>query len=231
MIRPVDTCYMCDAPATSVEHVPPKCLFPKPKDLPTGADLRRQLITVPACTAHNNDKAADDEYLLFVLVINLPANTIAQNHFAKAIMRAIERRPNLATAMMRSPTPVIAVDTATGQSQATVAVDIDRDRFDRALDHLGRALYFHDVGKRWLGDIQVHPEFMLATLDPAKAAQINAPLEHMTKLLNFAFANAPRVGANPEVFQYQVIQGNGLAPVLMRLHFYEDVKVALFFRT
>lgn len=35
------TCYMCDAPATSEEHVPPKCLFPERKDLPQGMDLRR----------------------------------------------------------------------------------------------------------------------------------------------------------------------------------------------
>jgi len=36
------TCYMCDAPETSVEHVPPRGLFPEQKDLPPGVDLRKQ---------------------------------------------------------------------------------------------------------------------------------------------------------------------------------------------
>lgn len=50
------TCYMCEKPATSVEHIPPKCLFPEQKDLPGGADLRKQLLTVPACDEHNLKK-------------------------------------------------------------------------------------------------------------------------------------------------------------------------------
>ena len=59
------TCYMCSAPKTSVEHVPPKGLFPKSKDLPAGMNLRKQLITVPACDLHNTEKSHDDEYLMY----------------------------------------------------------------------------------------------------------------------------------------------------------------------
>ena len=31
-------CYMCEKLATSVEHIPPQCLFPEQKDLPDGID-------------------------------------------------------------------------------------------------------------------------------------------------------------------------------------------------
>ncbi|MFZ6769305.1 hypothetical protein ACO0LM_19830 [Undibacterium sp. Di26W] len=62
------SCYMCDEVAVSVEHVPPRCLFPKQKDLPIGVDLRRELLTVPACAQHNMEKASDDEYFLGVIV-------------------------------------------------------------------------------------------------------------------------------------------------------------------
>ena len=65
------SCYMCDQPSTSAEHVPPKCLFPEKKDLPEGVDLRKQLITVPACYVHNTRKSKNDEYLLFCLVMSV----------------------------------------------------------------------------------------------------------------------------------------------------------------
>ena len=42
-------CCICEATATSVEHVPPRCLFSEQKDLPGGVDLRKQFITVPSC--------------------------------------------------------------------------------------------------------------------------------------------------------------------------------------
>ena len=51
MIQQNPTCYMCAAPKASVEHVPPKGLFPEIKDLPAGVNLRKELITVPALTA------------------------------------------------------------------------------------------------------------------------------------------------------------------------------------
>lgn len=59
------TCYMCDELATTVEHIPPKCIFPETKDLEDKTlNLRKKLLTVPSCTLHNNAKSGDDEYLL-----------------------------------------------------------------------------------------------------------------------------------------------------------------------
>jgi hypothetical protein len=62
-MRGVKQCYMCDAPATSKEHVPPKCIFPERKDS-DGQYLREGLITVPSCELHNSKKSADDEFLM-----------------------------------------------------------------------------------------------------------------------------------------------------------------------
>jgi len=61
--RPVRTCYMCNEPETSREHVPAACFFPETKDLPPGIDLRRNLFTVPSCDTHNSHKSNDDQYL------------------------------------------------------------------------------------------------------------------------------------------------------------------------
>jgi hypothetical protein len=56
-------CYYCNEIATTKEHTPPKCFFPKKKDLPSGSpDYRKNLITVPSCEKHNTGRSKDDEY-------------------------------------------------------------------------------------------------------------------------------------------------------------------------
>lgn len=130
------TCYMCDNEATSVEHAPPKCLFPKNRDLPAGTNLRRNLITVPSCEAHNQETSTDDEYLLYVLVINIVSNQIAQNHFFGAIMRGIERNPSLIQRFSQTPIPVITQDTVTGEIASSFAVQIEYERFKNSIDKL-----------------------------------------------------------------------------------------------
>jgi hypothetical protein len=94
------TCYACGNSATSDEHVPPKCLFPETKDTPDGTDLRRNLFTVPSCEEHNTHKSGDDEYLFFVLAMNLPANHVANLQVSSKIARAVARRPKLVESMM-----------------------------------------------------------------------------------------------------------------------------------
>lgn len=89
------SCYMCDKSPTSVEHVPPRCLFPEQKDLPDGIDLRKQLITVPSCDEHNTKTSKDDEYLLYVLLMNIANNQSAEQHFDTKVIRAIGRNPSV----------------------------------------------------------------------------------------------------------------------------------------
>ena len=67
---------MCDALATTKEHIPPKALFPKQKDVLSEISLRKDLITVPSCEKHNNSKSRDDEYLVFCLSTCFHGNDI-----------------------------------------------------------------------------------------------------------------------------------------------------------
>lgn len=223
------SCYMCEKDATGVEHVPPRCLFPEQKDLPAGIDLRKQLITVPACDVHNTAKSQDDEYLLNILTINLPANEIAKNQFLTKIMRSVNRNPKLMQEIMKTPQPVIAVDEIAGQKHHTVAVKIDDARIDLALEHIGRALYFHHFKEKWLGSLRTQPDFLLASLNPKNAEELNGPIERMAVAADEIFKNSPYFGENPDVFKYQVIDGNDRLIKLMRLHFYIGCKVSVFF--
>lgn len=54
---------MCDRLACSREHVPPRNLFPKEKDI-RRENYRKNLITVPSCELHNAAKSHDDEFLM-----------------------------------------------------------------------------------------------------------------------------------------------------------------------
>ena len=85
-----EECYFCGEPATSKEHVPPKCIFPEKKDS-LGYDFRRELITVPSCDEHNTVKADDDEFLFLCLAGNVSANVVGQLQRWKKIERAREK--------------------------------------------------------------------------------------------------------------------------------------------
>lgn len=222
-----ETCYMCEALATSVEHVPPKCLFPKQKDLPEGVDLRKQLITVPACAKHNTQKSKNDEYLLYALVMSIPSNEVAKNQFLKKITRAIEKNPALINQFLKNHKNVVVEDTHTSETNNTIAVKIDTERLENELKDLSKALYFHHFKEKWLGEMHVYPNFMLE-LNIEYARETNEPIENMDNYSNILFENEPYYGENPDVFKYQIVDGKDICHKFMRLYFYNGNRVTVF---
>lgn len=222
-------CYMCSKEGDTDEHVPPKCLFPEQKDLPQGMDLRKELITVPACEDHNSKKSKDDEYILYCLVVNLPANPIAENHFLSKIMRAIDRNPSLINRIVENHVPVLVNDTEKEEWFETAAVSIDIDRFYYALECMARALFFHYYKRQWLETVQVEPEFLLAR-GTQNDRLVTDRTEKVSSSSDIAFKEAQYYGKNPEVFTFQIVEGNGKLPFAMRLHFYGNCRVTVAFR-
>lgn len=226
---PATHCYMCNATATSVEHVPPRCLFPEQKDLPSGADLRKQLITVPSCEAHNTSKSKDDEYLLYALSMNIPNNPTASKHFSTKILRAIQRSPSVIRKFTAKQIPVKVKDTQTGAVHETVALQVDRKRLENALTMIGRALYFHHFKTSWRSNVSAYPSFLLS-LTELNARELNEPVEKMAALSEEFFLNQPRHGENQDVFSYQVAKGQSPVETIMLLRFYEGSRVTLLFQ-
>lgn len=222
------TCYMCDSKRTSYEHVPPKCLFPEQKDLPDGVDLRKDLITVPSCDVHNSKKSEDDEYILYVLLMNISNNDVAKNHFLTKLMRAIERNPSLFNKFIRRREPVVAHDTVRDEFQETMAVQIDYKRFCSSMEHMARALHFHHFKRKWSGSVSVYPDFLLS-MHPVSARKTNEKIEKMAKAASFMFDGIECHGKNPDVFEYQVADGSNGVDKSMRLHFFGGARVTLFF--
>ena len=77
---------MCSSEASSMEHFPPKCFFPKKQNL--------QLWTVPSCPAHNNKKSGDDQYFFTQVVMNMSRQgNLAQERFIQSIAPHFEDSP------------------------------------------------------------------------------------------------------------------------------------------
>lgn len=216
------TCYACFREQTSVEHVPPRNFFPKKGDVDDGRNYRIDLITVPSCDEHNSEKSRDDEFLRMVFCSALGANSVAQLLATKPVARSIQRRPALASSMFMDARDVDVVDSATGQVHEAALAPLDRPRFNRALELMARGLFRHHFEAPWLDTVRVHYE--LGATDDPEIERHQQPLRmELRDRTNRVFAGAPRHGANPDVFFYQVREdGDGFA---FRMTFYGGVRV------
>jgi hypothetical protein len=209
------SCYMCDEVAVSVEHVPPRCLFPKQKDLPRGVDLRRELLTVPACAQHNMVKSREDEYFLDVIVGFEDINAVGIEHYRQQVRRQYARNNSV---LQRFKSRSIDFG-------ERLAHRVEIERLDSFIDQLARGLYFVHFGKKWHGRLDWFPEFL------SRVTELN-PQHERARLSTIAqaekmFSTVHSFGANPSVFTYQVVGTEQECE--MRLHFYGMVRILLTF--
>ena len=216
-----DTCYFCGIEATTDEHAPPRCIFPKAKDSPEGKDYRKNLIKVPSCEAHNTEKSKEDEYLLYILAMCLPSNEVAKNQFLTKIRRAIERRPKLLDRLLIQQQEVTVHDTIKDEWHKTIAIKPEEHRLVSVFTHIAKALYFYEKKQIWKGGVSVLIEFMLSFTDVAQNEQQN----NLEKELNNMLQAVPYKGDNQDVFSYQIHEEDGRS--LIRLHFYGNTKVTV----
>ncbi len=214
-------CYACEAPATSEEHAPPRCFFPEARDLPSDTpSWRTNLVKVPSCQVHNQDKSSDDEYAACCIAMNAEGSDIALTLFQGTRLRAMLRNEErLGKRIFSTARP--AQDT---EGRDTLAISYEVNRIFRVVEQTARALYFHETGHRWpdtcavvcprlYGDTHGHPEY----------ADILSRLQRLTEgfdeLRRRQIVPGAALGAHPEVFWYQLIEHQQGAP-LMRMMFY-----------
>lgn len=209
---------MCDAPKTSDEHVPPKCLFPEQKDSPTGVDYRKNLIKVPSCDAHNSAKSKEDEFFLMYMAANAFTNQAANLHQNTKLLRILELKPHVWSMLFAEATPaqIIGID---GEVHNTCAFHIDKNRFHTQMEHIAKGVYFKHYGKKWLINVTVVPVQGLVT-DNSVA---NASNQKTHELSSSLFSGLIKHGENQDVFYYQVSESESGDLVLAA--FYENVKV------
>ncbi|UCZ75966.1 hypothetical protein LHK94_02820 [Dickeya zeae] len=183
-------CYYCGEPATSVEHVPPKCFFPEGQ--------REELFTVPSCNIHNNSKSHDDEYVKVVLATS--ANVMFKSVLTPVIyksFRALDRSPRFASAVFKNPEPAV-IQLSDGRQFLSTSHEIELKRFYSFFDSLGRGLYFHHEKRIWEGRIKIAPHFLLNNTPEEKDLQIHNELIAL-------YDRANSWGKNKSIFYYNFV--------------------------
>jgi hypothetical protein len=218
-----DICYFCGREATTDEHCPPKAIFPKLKDSPNGRNYRTNPIIVRSCEDNNTERAKDDEYLLYVLVMNLLSNEIAKSQFLSRVSRAIKRRPRLLSRLMIETHEIVIHDTITDRWEKSIALKPEEQRLVRVFTSISKAIYFHEKRLVWPGRVSIVTEFMLSFDDIDR----NKRQEQFVKELDDFLTKVPHKGQHPDVFSYQFL-GIG-DKYLLRLHFYGNSRVSAAF--
>lgn len=212
-------CYWCGAPATSREHVPPKCLFPERKDFKDliQKDLRKNLITVPSCDAHNLRKSNDDEYLMICVASRTGNNVEAYLHAHTKVRRARERNPSIID--VESETII-----ETPNAQFPVQwVNVDTLRLSHSFEAIARALYFHEFGVQFEGQCQIVTRLFFHP-DAVQSTQFNIRACEMIELEKPSWKTETK-GENPEIFTYQFSPEDPMKVRTLCLTFYEKTRV------
>lgn len=218
------SCYLCDAPGTSREHAPPRCLFPEAKDLPPRVSFRETLIKVDSCDEHNSKKSKDDEYLMWILSTASRGNAHRQAHFQSKGMRTYRRRPETFLRLLENLTPVL-LPSVDGTLRETALFEVDLSRFNKCMWHTATALFFHQTGNKWSGECRVFTDAFVHLKGP-DAEAMNKTLFEGTQRIAKALKDVPAQGENPEIFTYKVFSGQA-SQHAVHIVFYEDIQVAV----
>ena len=203
------TCYMCNAPATGREHVPPQSIFPN------DTQYRKHLITVSSCHEHNLSKSMSDEYVKFILSVVGGTNELARSNFG-SVMRSFDHRPNLLDKFTPNLGPVQVGGHETGE------FTLDTPRFEHWIKSIVRGLYFHKTGEKLLREISVVPWGQMRTE--------NHSITTVLQTIRNAESQLPPPnyeGANPKVFQYAFDTSKSEKTSLCRLRFYEGHPICI----
>ncbi len=204
------SCYMCLKPATSREHAPPKCIFPEARDALDGANLRKNLITVPSCDEHNSERSRDDEYLFMALAGSYTSSDVGLRQFTTKVNRSFERQRSKALAFIRQSQPVQLKHVEAVNWESGLQVIVRGDKIDHVLEQCARALYFHETGRRFLGPARVLVDFTLYHDEKFQSQITRAFLVTQSH-----FENQPPKGDNPSVFRYNFQEGGASAIFLL----------------
>ncbi|MEH6589148.1 MAG: hypothetical protein V7746_02765 [Halioglobus sp.] len=220
----IETCYMCERPATTREHAPPQCFFPKQVDQPAHIrkDLRTNLIVVPSCDIHNSQKSSNDEYVRFVICSTFNGNEYKRNHWDKKVLKSFQKKHGKFKKFAPELIPVV-LEAPDGTREESAAIRVDQREFDDAIEHIGRALHCHHFGEKAPTYSIIHTaEFLDVSSDNRE--EVNQVHRDLQDLVDRGFENEPKHGENPEVFYYQVKVDEGNNPIFS-MTFYETMKV------
>lgn len=216
-------CYMCDSPATSREHVPPKCLFPERKDIPE-ENYRQGLITVPSCDAHNSQKCADDEFLMVSLGGIFSNNSIGYRHKMTKVNRAIAKSSDhlLNKAFLKRKHFIVKL----GENKFIEVIRGTPDfaRLKKCFEQIALGLFSHEFNNRFKGVITV-----LMTHLEQKNKDGETFIQFIKHRAELELKGKKYLGNNPAVFSYQFSDPDRFGLFILRMLFYGGCEIFVSF--
>lgn len=217
-------CYMCPAPATSREHVPPRNLFPEASEA-GGTDYRINLITVPSCDLHNSAKSHDDEFLMVSLAGIIGNNSIGYSHKLGKVDRAIRLSANrLLDEVLIEKKKIHRIEVSENNFFDVIWGTPDVPRLTRCFEHIAYGLHYHRFRKTFAGRIHVLLGY-LSHKDP------NARnwSEFICDRAEIDLQGKQKLGSSSAIFYYQISDPDPYGLFLMRLCFYGGLNVYISF--
>lgn len=208
---------MCDNKATSVEHVPPQCLFPEIKD--SKEDLRVNLITVPSCDEHNQKKSKDDEFLMVSLAGIIGNNSIGYEHYHGKVQRTLKRNSYRLLEKVLFQKQTIRLP----RKNSFIELIVGKPDYERLCDcfiHIAYGVHRYHFQKNFKGTVKPFLGFLHNTEKNPRA--FKALIEEKAHL---ELADKPKHGENPKVFYYQFTDADQFGLYLAKFCFYQNVNI------
>lgn len=187
-------CYFCSKPAVSREHIPPQGLFPK------GSTFREELITVPSCKKHNEDKSdLDHRMLTFLLGTSKIVSEEGFQDVIGRVSRGIVR--NIATLTNMSKGVYFQKETKTlyieNMNNTEAVVNYDDHRFYQ--ECILRGLYLHEFNEIWGKDLFIIPTSLFGFEESFKSIEYAFGIDMIKNDIEKSFSSSSK----NKVFQYK----------------------------
>lgn len=217
-------CYICGGFATSREHVPPRNLFPEPKDV-DGRDLRKNLITVPSCDEHNSEKSHHDQFLMVSLAGIIGNNSIGYYHGMTKVDRALRSSAGrLLDQVLLEKKQLLKIEFAENRFINVIVGTPDVERLKLCFEHIAYGLHQHHFRRRFVGRVNVVLGYLFHNDKNSKTF-----VEFISDRVQLDLVNEPQYGWNPDVFYYQITTPDQFGLYLIRAVFYGGLQVFMAF--
>jgi hypothetical protein len=127
----------------TVDHIPPKCLFPKPRP--------NNLITVPSCSSCNSGESKDDEYFRMMLTFSIEASQHPEiKNLIPTILRSLNKPEKFGFSQAFYKTlSDVELQTKSGLYLGkTAKYQADEKRLNRVVNRILKGLFYHEIGSR-----------------------------------------------------------------------------------
>jgi len=181
---------MCDAEATTREHVPPKSFFPD--------GYRKDLITVPSCPAHNHAQSLDIEYARNIVAGFDGVNQVGELVFELA-KRSYNRSPALFCESFHDFRPICI------NGQDTGAFTVDLERVKSKMAPIANAIYFKEYGHQYPAQWNVFLASMRSQDADGRLIAESSRWQKVRKLVA-TIQFVPKLVPQPNVFGFGVCE-------------------------